>query len=160
MSPSLIISIIATVISAIAIGASIWTHNRNHKLQVRIVALEEAREKDRLAEKSKANLTAKIIKEVLPRSGSIKIDTNYYLQIENKGSSGARDIKVMLDENPMFEHSSMCLEKEKKFEEIGPASPVRFRLFTADQLKVPHEISITWEDDSGEPGKYGTTLTL
>jgi len=160
MSPSLIISMIAAVISAIAIGVSIWTHNRNHKLQARIVALEEAKEKDRLAEKKKANLIAEIIKEVLPRSGSIKIDTNYYLQIENKGSSGARDIKVMLDENPMFEHPSMYLQKGKKFEEIGPASSVRFRLFTADQLKPPHKITMTWEDDSGEPGKYSTTLTL
>ena len=45
MSPSLIISIIAAVVSAIAIGVSIWTHNRSHKLQARIVALEEVKEK-------------------------------------------------------------------------------------------------------------------
>lgn len=159
MSPSLIISIIAVVISAIAIGVSIWTHNRNHKLQARIVALEEAREKDRLAEKQKANLIAKIIKEALPRSGSIKIDTNYYLQIENKGSSEARDVKVVLDGKPLLEHPTI-LKNIKEITQVGPNTDFRYLLVLSTQGRPPSNIEITWEDDSGEPGKYSTTLTL
>jgi len=158
MSPSLIISIIAVVISAIAIGVSIWTHNRNHKLQTRIVALEEAREKDRLAEKQKANLTAKITKEVLPRSGSIKIDTTYYLQIENKGSSEARDVKIKLDNKSLLEHPAIIDERE--IQQIGPQSHIQHLLSLTTKTYPPFDIEITWEDDSGELGKYSTTLTL
>jgi len=154
MSPSLIISIIAVVISAIAIGVSTWTHNRSHKLQASIVALEEAREKDRLAEKQRATLIARIDHE--PGSHGMKD----LLVIENTGVGGAKNVEVMLDGTPMFEHPSMCLQKDSKFGEVGPTSAARFLLFTADQLRPPNRITITWEDDSGEPGKYNTTLTL
>ena len=159
MSPSLIISIIAAVISAIAIGVSIWTHNRNHKLQARIVALEEAREKDRLAEKQKAYLTAKIIKEVLPRSGSIKIDTNYYLQIENKGSSEARNVELLLADKTIFEHPAVQNPSEE-VKHVGPQSPFRYKFSNGFMRDLPLKIEISWEDDSGELGKYSTTLTL
>ncbi len=158
MNPSLIISIIAAVISAIAIGVSIWTHNRNHKLQTRIVALEEAREKDRLAEKNKANLTAEITKEVLPRSGSIKIDTNYYLQIENKGLGQARSIDLRLDGMTVHEHP--CVVKpveEKGF--LGPSSSFHYLLVFSSKAHHPSRVDITWRDDSDEEGVYRSPLT-
>ncbi len=155
MSPSLIISIIAAVISAIAIGVSIWTHNRSHKLQTRIVALEETKEKDRLAEKKKAYLTAKIIKEALPRSGSIKIDTNYYLQIENKGSSEARDIRIWLDDKQVSDHPAF-VEGQKEIFVVGPQSHFQYRL----SRSRPSGIAIAWSDDSGEVGSYRNALTF
>ena len=101
MNPSLIISIIAGVISAIAIYVSIWTHNRNHKLQGRIVALEEAREKDRLAEKQKAYLTAKIEIEKPSLSGTSRMYSKSYLLVENEGAAEARNIQLILDNKPV-----------------------------------------------------------
>jgi len=159
MSPSLIISIIAAVISAIAIGVSIWTHNRNHKLQARIVALEEVREKDRLAEKNKANLTAKITKEELRRSSTHKISWQYHLVVENKGVCGACNIKINLDGKPLLEHPTI-LKNIKEITQVGPNSNFRYLLGLSMQARPPSAIEIIWEDDSGEPGKYGTTLTL
>ncbi len=159
MSPSLIISIIAAVISAIAIGVSIWTHNRNHKLQARIVALEEAREKDRLAEKKKANLTANIEKEVLISRNGRKQTNQHFLYIENSGNSEARNIKVNLDGKPLLEHSTI-LKNTEEITQVGPNSDFRYLLVLSMQGRPPSSIEITWEDDSGEPGKYSTTLTL
>jgi len=149
MSPSLIISIIATVISAIAIVVSIWTHNRNHKLQARIVALEEAREKDRLAEKQKAYLTAQMTENM---------DGRPVLRILNNGFAKARNIKVVLDNKPVLEHNSI-LNNQEEICQVGPQSSFQYLLFVCDQLYPPSEVKITWEDDSGEPGKYSTTLT-
>ncbi len=150
MSPSLIISIIAAVISAIAIGVSIWTHNRNHKLQARIVALEEAREKDRLAEKNKANLAAQIAQNR---------DGRPVLRILNNGFAEARNIKVVLDNKPVLEHDGI-FKNQKEICQVGPQSSFQYLQFLCDQLDPPNEVKITWEDDSGEPGEYSTTLTL
>ena len=158
MSPSLIISIIAAVISAIAIGVSIWTHGRSHKLQTRIVALEEAREKDRLAEKQKANLTARISRELLTRG--TRSATQHFLYIENSGNSEARNIKVNLDGKPLLEHPTIMNDTEE-IHQVGPNSDFRYLLVLSSMRgRPPSSIEISWEDDSGELGKYNTTLTL
>lgn len=159
MSPSLIISIFAAVISAIAIGVSIWTHNRNHKLQARIVALEEAREKDRLAEKKKANLTAKITKEELRRSSTSRIYWQYHLVVENKGLSEARDIEIILAGKPILEHPAIP-QGTDEITRVGPNSSIQYLLAPSMGNYPPFDIEITWEDDSGEVGEYSTTLTL
>ena len=159
MSPSLIISIIAAVISAIAIWVSIWTHNRNHKLQTRIVALEEVREKDRLAEKNKANLTAKITKEELRRSSTHRISWQHHLVVENKGVCGASNIKIILAGKPILEHPAVP-QGTDEVTKVGPDSHIQYLLALSSGNYPPFDIEITWEDDSGEPGKYGTTLTL
>jgi len=159
MSPSLIISIIAAVISAIAIGVSIWTHNRNHKLQARIVALEEAKEKDRLTEKKKACLTAKITKEEGQNSGLITTYRRYYLHIENKGLSEARNVKIVLDDKPVMEHPGIR-KTQSEVKQIGPESPFRYEFEEGFMRNLPLKVEITWEDDSGEHGQYSTTLTL
>lgn len=145
---------IASLLSIIAIIVSIFAFRKSHKTHNRLVDIEEAREKDRLVEKQKANLIARIDHE--PGSHGMKD----LLVIENTGVGGAKNVEVMLDGTPMFEHPSMCLQKDSKFGEVGPTSAARFLLFTADQLRPPNRITITWEDDSGEPGKYSTTLTL
>jgi len=153
MSPSLIISIIAAVISAFAIGVSIWTHNRNHKLQARIVALEEAREKDRLAEKQKANLTARIMREPGTRN------MRDLLVIENSGHGEARNIKIILANKPILEHPAV-LQGTNEVTKVGPNSHIQYLLALCMGNYPPFDIEITWEDDSGESGKYSTTLTL
>ena len=159
MGPSLIISIIAAVISVIAIVVSIWTHSRSHKLQARIVALEEAREKDRLAEKNKANLTAKITKELIRRSSTSRPYYQHYLVVENGGLCGARNIKIILAGKPILEHPAV-LQSTDEITQVGPNSHIQYLLALSAGNFPPFNIEITWEDDSGEPGKYHTTLTI
>ncbi len=158
MSPSLIISIIAAVVSAIAIGVSIWTHNRNHKLQARIVALEEAREKDRLAEKQKANLAAQIVSDSYKNIAGGQTP-RHKLRIDNSGIVEAQNIKITLDDNPLLEHPAIPPNTEE-VTKVGPSSFFQYLLALSTQTAPPFELVITWEDDSGEPGKYSTTLTL
>ena len=147
-----IISSLSLVVAAIALIIS-W---RTQKRQINI---EEAREKDRLAEKNKANLTAKIIKERLPRSGSIKIDTNYYLQIENRGLSEARDIRIWLDGEQVSDHPAF-VEGQKEIFVVGPQSHFQYHLAITSSRPRPSGIAIAWSDDSGEVGSYRNALTF
>jgi len=140
-------------LSAVAIVVAMWTHCRSHKLQSRVVKMEETREKDRIVEQKKASLTARIVRE----PGSRKMRD--LLVIENLGPGEARNISAMLDGKPLLEHPAI-LQKERKLDKIGPRSEVRYLLVITMQTRPPFGIEITWEDDSGEPGKYSTTLTL
>lgn len=152
MSPSLIVSIIAVIISGIAVYISWRTQNR-------LVDIEDAREKDRLAEKQKANLTAIIKMEELRRSGTSRIIRKCYLVVENKGLNEARNIKIVLDDTPLMEHPGI-LNTQSEIKQVGPESSFRYELAVTGGSNVPSRAEITWEDDSGEPGKYSTTLTL
>jgi len=159
MSPSLIISIVAVTISAVAVVVSMWTHIRSHKLQKRIVALEEARERDRLTDKRKAYLVAKIVKEELARSGHSRIFRKYYLVVENKGLSEARNITLLLADTPLLKHSAV-IDSLTEVKQIGPQSFFRYEFKQEFMRTLPLKVDITWEDNSDEPGKYTTTLTL
>lgn len=155
-----IISGLSLVVAIIAICVSIWTHKRSHKLQARIVALEEAREKDRLAEKQKANLTAHITKEEISRTRTSRIYTKYYLVIENKGLSEARNVELLLAGKPVLEHSAIQNSQKDEIRHIGAQSSIKYEFSNGFMRELPLKTEITWEDDSGEPGKYSTTLTL
>lgn len=153
------ISILSLLLSAIAIVVSIWTHDRSHKLQKRIVCLEEEREKDRQIEKGKAYLTAKIEKEELSRSGTSRIYRKYFLVIENKGLSEARNIELLLKDravpgNPLLQNV------QQEVNHTGPQSSFRYEFSTGFMRELPLPVGIGWQDDSGESGKYQTTLTL
>jgi hypothetical protein len=153
------ISISSLLVSIIAIGVSIWTHNRNHKLQERILFLEEERERDRKTEKGKANLTAKIEEEELPHSGASRIHKKYFLVIENKGLSEARNIELLLKDQAVLGN---CLFQnvQREVNQIGPHSHFRYEFSNGFMRELPLSARITWHDDSGESGKYHTTLTL
>jgi hypothetical protein len=152
MSPSLIVSIVAVIISGIAVYIS-W------RTQKRLVDIEDARELDRLAEKKKAYLTAKFTKEESSRSRTSRIYRKCYLEVENKGLSEARNIKLVLDNKPVMEHSGI-LQTQSEVKQVGSESGFRYELAVTGGPKVPSKVEISWEDDSGEPGEYSTMLTL
>ena len=118
------ISILSLLLSAIAIMVSIWTHVRSHKLQERIVCLEEEREKERHIEKAKAYLTAKIEKEELSRSGTSRIYRKYFLVIENKGLSEARNIGLLLKDQAV-RGNALLQNVQREVNHIGPQSSFR-----------------------------------
>lgn len=153
------ISILSLLLSAIAIWVSKWTHDRSHKLQKRIVCLEEEREKDRQIEKGKAYLTAKIEKEELSRSGTSRIYRKYFLVIENKGLSEARNVELLLKEEAV-EGNPLLHNIQQEVNHIGPQSSFRYEFSNGFIRELPLPVVIAWHDDSSESGKYQTTLTL
>jgi hypothetical protein len=152
MSPSLIVSIFAVIISGIAVYIS-W------RTQKRLVDIEDAREQDRLAEKNKANLIAKITKEELRRSSTSRIHWKYHLVVENKGLSEARNVQLLLADKTILEHPAVQNPREE-VKHVGPQSSFKYEFSSGFMRDLPLKTKITWEDDSGELGEYSTMLTL
>lgn len=147
---SLIISALSLVIAIIALIVS-W---RTQKRQIQI---QEARETDRITLKKKANLRVHIGRETLNRGmGSFE---QYFLYIENKGLCDARNIELLVDGKRITEHGSF-LKSTQEITHVGPESKCRYVLKMPIDTPVPSKAEITWEDDSGQPDKYSTTLTL
>jgi len=147
---SLILGVFSVLVSVIALCVS-W---RN---QTRIVSIEEAREKDRQLEKTRAYLKAHISEEERRVSGSIAIHRTHYLVIENEGSAEAYDINIQLNDEPVCECAFVQLPPQE-IRTLGPRSSFRYQLKGHAQ-HLPLEISIAWKDNSGESGDYRTTLT-
>ena len=150
-------TVIAWVSLAVSVGVAVWVHRRQHGLQARMVALEEAREKDRLLEQTKARLTAQLESEVLAQRRH-ESPRRHFLRIENKGLSEARDIDVVLDGNPVLEHPAVP-RGQPEVRQVGSLSGFNYLLAPPFKNPFPRVAEITWSDDSGEPGSYRTTLT-
>lgn len=146
---------VASLLSITAIIVSILAFRKSLKTQNRLVDIEEAREKDRLAEKNKANLTAKITKEELRRSSTSRIHWQYHLVVENKGLSEARDIRIWLDGKQVSDHPAFVKDQEEIFI-VGPQSQFKYHIVKP----FPSGIAIAWSDDSGEVSSYRSSLTL
>jgi len=139
------VSIISLGISLLALAVAAWAHMREHRLGKRMLALEEAREKDRQVAKQKALLVASLQKD--------------RLLIENRGEGEGRDISVVLDGKPILQHPAVA-QRQEEVRQLGPRSSCRYLLGISFQTPAPRYVEITWSDDSGEPGVYRTTLSL
>lgn len=143
-----LVTFIISVVSIIISGSAMIT---SWKTQKRLIEIEEAREKDRLKDMRKADLMARLVK-----------DGRDLLIIENRGPAEAREISILLNGRPLSEFPAFLL-KQSEIHRIGAYSSFHYRMVFCAGLKpieYAPEITITWIDDSGEPGAYQTTLTL
>ena len=70
-----------------------------------MVALEESREPDRIQEQQKAELVARLVKELYTRGD--RSFPQYYLCIENLGLCEARDIVVLMVGMPVLDQPAI-----------------------------------------------------
>jgi hypothetical protein len=83
----------------------------------------------------------------------------HLLVLENLGMGEANEIEVVLDEVAVMEHNSVvALQGEIK--QIGPQSQCHYLLSLTMGSPIPSKISVTWINESGEPGRYNSTLSL
>jgi hypothetical protein len=135
--------IISLVSIFIAAGA-MFTSWRTQKRQVEI---EEAREKDRLKERHKADLVARLVR-----------DGRDLLIIENKGPAEAREISILLNGRSLSEFPAF-VGGQSEIHRVGAYSSFHYLMAFYAGVELTPEITINWIDDSGEPGIYQTTLT-
>ncbi len=160
MTISIIISIITALVSVAAFWQSHCAAKRSAKLQEeqvemqkRITQIEESRERDRVTQSRKANLSAKLQ----------KVEQNSYrLVINNSGQGTARNVKATLDGMPIMEHPAICHDREEDVLTIGQNSSVSYIMciINIPGKRPPFKFRVTWDDDSGEPGEYETTITF
>ena len=152
---AVLVSLLSVCFSVHANKNSLTLQKEQTEMQKRITQIEEAREQNRVIQSRKANLKAEL-REVKRNS--------YRLVIENSGQGTARNVKATLDGKPISEHPAILFDKETKEDAliIGPHSGISYIMcITKDPgTSPPFEFKVAWEDDSGEPGKYETTLTF
>ena len=148
--------IVAIIVALASLVIAFWLGVKNQRLarennalQERLVHLDEAREGERQRDQQKANLSARIVKP----------GRDYRLLIENSGVCEARDVSLLVDQVPFCEHP-VSVRGETEVKVIGSKSKVTYMLAITLDRPPPFDVELSWEDDSGERGRYRTTLTF
>ena len=137
-------ALLASLALCVSVAAIIIIRRRSKKI-------EEQRERDRLYDRRKARLKAVGIKEFTPGGGC-----PVFFQVENISEfADARAIKIKLNAN---EYPNMSLQRQREC--IGPKSSARFLLSEKYADDIVFNIIIEWEDDSGEPVHYKSTISF
>lgn len=151
----------ATWVSAgaavVSVGAAIWAtrkagkaHKDSVRIQTKLGNIEEARENDRQAAKKTAALRATVFQNPKERG------LGYYkLRIANEGQAKARAIEVRVNNIPFDKHAD-AVGNPPKPETLGPGASCEY--WIAASVKPPFVLGITWDDESGKPGRFTTTL--
>lgn len=137
------------IVAIIALTLKISAYRKANAKERRMAEVEEQREKERLAQK----LSAKLRPE-LRKNGN-----NYRLVIVNHGDAEARNIKVIMDSNPLSEHKA-AVSNDLLPDMVGANSEISCLLALAMRRTPPFDVDVTWNDDSGDGKKYKTTLTF
>lgn len=150
---TVLISVLSLFVAGLSLLVAYFSFRKSSAVQKRQLEIEEQRERDRVVETKKARLTAQVVKEPSAHS-----TPDYYLEITNSGVCQARDIEVKLDGKAAMEHP--CVRKRAaSITQIGPQSAARYELVVKRDIPFAQKAEIRWTDDSGEPGRYRTTLT-
>ena len=144
---------LALIISVIALLISRRAQRQQGVLQQQLLEIEQARDRSRQLEACKARLRAEII------TVSLGMERQHRLEIRNDGEVEAREIKAWLEDIPIVNHPRI-LREATEITEIGPSSLARYILVKSFQNGPPWRFRVTWQDDSGTPGEYQTTLTI
>ncbi len=146
---AILVSLLSIYFSFRANKKSLTLQKEQTEMQKRITQIEESRERERAIQSKKACLKAEL-REVERN--------NHRLVIENSGQGTARNVKATLDGKPILEHPIIAYGQQEIIL-IGPYSEISYITGITFGCSSSFKFKVTWEDDSGEPGEYETTLT-
>jgi hypothetical protein len=150
---ALILSLFALVVAGLTALHTRGYERRDNELQARILTLEEARERDRIAETSRAELVAEHTSTV--HDGRVR----RVLRISNRGRAPAHVIDVQLNGaplagNPLSPWTKACVSS------LGPGSSADYILSDAMLKTAAMFIAVvTWSDGTGDPRRNETELS-
>jgi hypothetical protein len=152
----MVLAILGVVVAALALGVSIWsvvssrrTANLQNELQQRLLALEIAREEERVRQAKSANLRAMIQ----------KTGRDWRLLVTNEGEVTARNVKVELDGGPLLVHT-LVPRGQDEVTKLGPGAQARYLLAPTMGSPMRVDARVTWDDDSGEGRSWESQLNL
>lgn len=123
---------------------------QNLAVQERLAQIEQSREHDRLMQALQAVLTAEL--RQTDRGG-------HRLFIANAGQGTARNLAITLDGKPLAEHPATSGNKDGS-RIIGPGAEASYYMSLNRSCHPPFELDAMWDDDSGQQGRFSTTLTF
>lgn len=97
------------------------------------------------------------LKELKKAKLSVRINSSEnILYIENFGKNEARDVLIMINDTNILNHGDFHFNCGR-YNYIGPMASLPFVILKS----FPggnHKITMSWNDDSGEPGLYSTLV--
>jgi len=150
---AILVSLLSIYFSFRANKKSLTLQKEQTEMQKRITQIEESRERERAIQSQKACLKAEL------REVERNNHRYHCLVIENSGQGTARNVKATLDGKPILEHPAIA-SGQQEIILIGPDSEISYIAVITLDCSPPFEFKVTWEDGSGEPGEYETTLTI
>jgi hypothetical protein len=154
MSPSVldlatIISLIALLVSVV-FGVVTWrTASRQNALQKQIADIEGARERDRLKQAHSAEVSAAVQ----------HLGRECRLIVGNTGNAVARNLKVLVDGQAALQHR-LVPRGEDELTTLGPGASTRYILAVTMGSPRVLDVLLSWEDDSGEQGRWESQLKI
>lgn len=111
-----------------------------------MVRFEVARQRERLADQSRASLRA-----VHEAHGP--------LVITNEGAATARDVEILVDGEPIWRSVPFFSLGSSSFpRQIAPGASARIRT-PISRESIGYRLSLSWDDDSGERSIWETDIT-
>ena len=145
---SFAVSIGALAVAVWAVLTSRTTSAAATQVQARLLRLEGARERDRLATARRANIVAFVI----------TADRNTRIYFRNEGEGTARAIQVLMDGRPLSEHD-FAVNGDPPPETLSARGEAHCLLAPFMGGPVRARARVTWEDETG-PGEWESDLNL
>ena len=147
-----ITAIVAILLSLISIAVSVDANRRSNAAQAKLVALEEDRERDRLADRGRALVRAEFFRIVKGPQ------LQRWLRFSNTGNATARNVVVTVNGKPIDEDRRLVLGEKRFAATIGAGAHLDV-IATAELGVDPnYRVVISWDDDSGVPGRWESDL--
>jgi len=147
---TVILSVLSLIVSVIALYKSHRANREANAAQLRIVKIEEQRERER-----QLNLLQAKLQHQLRRTER----GSYRLYLINSGMVEARNIRVRLDGKELSGHE-VYIRGENMPKSVGPGAEISCLLSITSDCSPPFEMEVLWDDDSSIGRQYRTTLTF
>ncbi len=161
METANVISVVALAISIVS-GIATWRLSRQqNSLTQASVELERVREADRIKSSQRARLIASVVKEVenWTKTHVRQPRTDYFLRIANEGAAEARNVRLLLDQKPAEEHP-FIVKGDDPVTHLGPGAAAMLILAVTFGSARTIAVELSWQDDSGEMGRWGSQLKI
>lgn len=140
------ISVISLIVAVASFGFAAYSFRQSHKVAERQLEIEESRR----TEEQSASLIA-----YFHSDGNRRV-----LRIENKGNGKARNIEVLLDEQPIEQHPSWVDRQPNRITTLSGHGFGHYRLALTRSSPFPEVAEIHWEDDVKKNNVSRNSLTI
>jgi hypothetical protein len=144
-------------LSAVAILVSVWAASKAHaaakrqnQIQERLLALESARERDRITETKQAKLRAAITND----------GRDYLLAVRNHGAGQARAVQILIDGKTPSDHEIILAQRDEVITALGPGATISLPMAITMGSPLVYDVQLSWEDDSAQLGQWHSQLNV
>jgi len=134
---------LALAVAALSLILSTYALLDNLKLRKRVIALEVSREQKENPQVRKASLVASLAtKEVSKIGGAIQF-SRYQLKVRNLGAIEAKDVRVIVNGQPLLEVPY-----------VEPRADIDFYIDKSAELAPQFNVFVSWSDKFGTQETY------